>query len=78
MNNPFPAETPDPNIDNPAIPPSEPQPEPEQDPPGTTPPPPGRTAKDDAAGDCESAMKTVDRSCRKAKQCAGVLLAYGP
>ncbi|WP_167399503.1 hypothetical protein [Pseudomonas laurylsulfatiphila] len=39
MNNPFPAETPDPNIDNPVIPPSEPQPVPEQDPPGTTPPP---------------------------------------
>jgi hypothetical protein len=38
MNNPFPAETPDPNIDNPAIPSSEPQPLPEQDPPGTNPP----------------------------------------
>jgi hypothetical protein len=34
MNNPFPAETPDPNIDNPVIPPSDPQPVPEQDPPG--------------------------------------------
>ena len=39
MNNPFPAETPDPNIDNPAIPETEPQPIPEQEPPGTTPPP---------------------------------------
>ncbi|VVO47610.1 hypothetical protein AB4P91_19945 [Pseudomonas sp. B21128] len=39
MNNPFPAETPDPNIDNPAIPETEPQPIPEQEPPGTLPPP---------------------------------------
>lgn len=39
MNIPIPAETPDPNIDNPTIPETEPQPIPEQDPPGTTPPP---------------------------------------
>jgi hypothetical protein len=39
MNNPFPAETPDPNIDNPVIPPSDPQPVPEQEPPGSNPPP---------------------------------------
>jgi len=39
MNNPFPAETHDPNIDNPVLPPREPQPVPELDPPGTTPPP---------------------------------------
>ncbi|WPN44886.1 MULTISPECIES: hypothetical protein [unclassified Pseudomonas] len=38
MNNPFPAETPDPNIDSPVIPEGEPQPVPEQDPPDTTPP----------------------------------------
>ncbi|CAG8872178.1 hypothetical protein PS726_05461 [Pseudomonas fluorescens] len=37
MNNPFPAETPDPNIVSPVIPPTEPQPVPEQDPPGTNP-----------------------------------------
>jgi|GEM_PF-178345 len=39
MTNPFPAETPDPNIDDPVIPPTDPQPVPEQDPPGTTAPP---------------------------------------
>ncbi|MFJ2485307.1 hypothetical protein [Pseudomonas sp. NPDC087639] len=39
MNIPIPAETPDPNIDNPTIPETEPQPIPEQEPPGTTPPP---------------------------------------
>ncbi|CAN7522593.1 hypothetical protein LJR277_003509 [Pseudomonas sp. LjRoot277] len=39
MSIPIPAETPDPNIDSPTIPPTEPEPVPEQDPPGTTPPP---------------------------------------
>ncbi|EJM86012.1 MULTISPECIES: hypothetical protein [unclassified Pseudomonas] len=39
MSIPIPAETPDPNIDQPTIPSTEPQPVPEQDPPGTTPPP---------------------------------------
>ncbi|MGE8143855.1 hypothetical protein ACQKP7_01465 [Pseudomonas frederiksbergensis] len=39
MSIPIPAETPDPNIDNPTIPPTEPEPVPEQEPPGTTPPP---------------------------------------
>jgi hypothetical protein len=39
MSIPIPAETPDPNIDNPAIPDTEPAPVPEQEPPGTTPPP---------------------------------------
>jgi hypothetical protein len=39
MSIPIPAETPDPNIDNPTIPPTEPEPVPEQDPPGTTAPP---------------------------------------
>lgn len=38
MSIPIPAETPDPNIDNPTIPPTEPDPVPEQEPPGTTPP----------------------------------------
>lgn len=38
MTHPFPGETPDPNIDNPVIPPTDPQPVPEQEPPGTTPP----------------------------------------
>ena len=38
MNNPFPAETPDPNIDKPTLPDTEPPPVPEQEPPGTTPP----------------------------------------
>lgn len=33
MNIPIPAETPDPNIDNPVLPPSEPQPIPEEEPP---------------------------------------------
>ena len=39
MSIPIPAETPDPNIDTPTIPPTEPEPVPEQEPPGTTPPP---------------------------------------
>jgi hypothetical protein len=39
MNIPIPAETPDPNIDKPTLPETEPQPIPEQEPPGTTPPP---------------------------------------
>lgn len=39
MSIPIPAETPDPNIDEPTIPPTEPGPVPEQEPPGTTPPP---------------------------------------
>lgn len=39
MSIPIPAETPDPNIDSPTIPPTEPEPVPEKDPPGTTPPP---------------------------------------
>ncbi|WP_080931987.1 hypothetical protein [Pseudomonas fluorescens] len=39
MSIPIPAETPDPNIDSPTIPSTEPEPVPEQDPPGTTPPP---------------------------------------
>ena len=38
MSIPIPAETPDPNIDSPVIPPTEPEPVPEQDPPGTTAP----------------------------------------
>ena len=38
MNIPIPAETPDPNIDKPTLPGKEPQPVPEQEPPGTTPP----------------------------------------
>ena len=38
MNIPIPAETPDPNIDKPTLPETEPQPVPEQEPPGTTPP----------------------------------------
>ncbi|AZD02173.1 hypothetical protein SAMN03159489_02899 [Pseudomonas sp. NFPP07] len=39
MSIPIPAETPDPNIDHPTLPPTEPQPVPEEDPPETTPPP---------------------------------------
>lgn len=39
MNIPIPAETPDPNIDKPTLPPTEPQPIPEQEPPGSAPPP---------------------------------------
>ncbi|MBK5553749.1 MULTISPECIES: hypothetical protein [unclassified Pseudomonas] len=39
MSIPIPAETPDPNIDTPTIPETEPDPVPEQEPPGTTPPP---------------------------------------
>jgi hypothetical protein len=39
MTIPIPAETPDPNIDKPVLPETEPQPIPEQEPPGTTPPP---------------------------------------
>ncbi|MDF9906943.1 UNVERIFIED_ORG: hypothetical protein OKW15_004899 [Pseudomonas reinekei] len=54
MNNPFPAETPDPNIDNPVIPPSEPQPGARTGPARHDPAAKGRTASDDAAGDCES------------------------
>lgn len=38
MTIPIPAETPDPNIDKPTLPETEP-PAPEQEPPGTTPPP---------------------------------------
>jgi hypothetical protein len=38
MNIPIPAETPDPNIDEPTLPPSEPQPVPEQEPPEQRPP----------------------------------------
>ena len=38
MNIPIPAETPDPNIDNPTLPPTEPQPVPEQVPPEKLPP----------------------------------------
>lgn len=38
MNIPIPAETPDPNIDKPILPPTEPQPIPEQEPPGSQPP----------------------------------------
>ena len=41
MNIPIPAETPDPNIDQPTLPPSEPEPIPEQEPPESTPPPKG-------------------------------------
>ncbi|MDQ0704237.1 hypothetical protein QF043_003029 [Pseudomonas sp. W3I7] len=39
MTIPIPAETPDPNIDNPTLPPSEPQPIPEKEPPENEPPP---------------------------------------
>jgi len=39
MNIPIPAETPDPNIDNPTLPPTEPEPIPEQEPPENEPPP---------------------------------------
>jgi hypothetical protein len=39
MNIPIPAETPDPNIDNPILPPSEPEPIPEQEPPPLQEPP---------------------------------------
>lgn len=39
MTIPIPAETPDPNIDKPTLPEAEPQPIPEQEPPGSTPPP---------------------------------------
>ncbi|SEK77815.1 hypothetical protein SAMN03159362_2237 [Pseudomonas sp. NFIX51] len=39
MSIPIPAETPDPNIDHPTLPSTEPQPVPEEDPPETTPPP---------------------------------------
>lgn len=38
MNIPIPAETPDPNIDNPTLPPTEPAPIPEQEPPENPPP----------------------------------------
>jgi hypothetical protein len=38
MNIPIPAESPDPNIDEPTLPPSEPQPIPEQEPPENQPP----------------------------------------
>jgi len=41
MTIPIPAETPDPNIDQPTLPPTEPQPVPEQEPPETIPPPKG-------------------------------------
>ncbi|MCP1510872.1 hypothetical protein OKW09_001973 [Pseudomonas rhodesiae] len=39
MTIPIPAETPDPNIDNPTLPPTEPEPIPEQEPPENPPPP---------------------------------------
>ena len=39
MNIPIPAETPDPNIDNPTLPPTEPEPIPEKEPPEHQPPP---------------------------------------
>lgn len=39
MNIPIPAETPDPNIDNPTLPPTEPEPIPEKEPPENLPPP---------------------------------------
>lgn len=41
MNIPIPAETPDPNIDDPVLPPSDPTPIPEQEPPGADPTPIG-------------------------------------
>ena len=41
MNIPIPAETPDPNIDDPVLPPSDPDPIPEQEPPGADPTPIG-------------------------------------
>lgn len=41
MNIPIPAETPDPNIDKPTLPPSEPPPVPRQEPAENTPPPKG-------------------------------------
>ncbi len=53
MNNPFPAETPDPNIDNPVIPPANRNRCPNRTRPAQ-PAAKGRTASDDAAGDCES------------------------
>ncbi len=39
MTIPIPAETPDPNIDNPTLPPTEPEPVPEKEPPENVPPP---------------------------------------
>ncbi|MFQ6345906.1 hypothetical protein ACQRBV_23255 [Pseudomonas sp. R11F] len=39
MTIPIPAETPDPNIDKPTLPPTEPEPIPEKEPPETQPPP---------------------------------------
>ncbi|SDZ48900.1 hypothetical protein [Pseudomonas sp. NFIX28] len=48
MSIPIPAETPDPNIDHPPVPPTEPQPIPEEEPPENPPPPkedpPGKPA----------------------------------
>lgn len=41
MNIPIPPETPDPNIDDPALPPSQPEPIPEQEPPTADPNPIG-------------------------------------
>ncbi|MDD2052148.1 hypothetical protein NPS46_06250 [Pseudomonas putida] len=41
MNIPIPAETPDPNIDDPVLPPTEPQPIPEEEPPVPLQPPVG-------------------------------------
>ncbi|AZD29537.1 hypothetical protein [Pseudomonas chlororaphis] len=39
MSIPIPPETPDPNIDRPTLPPTQPKPVPEEEPPETTPPP---------------------------------------
>ena len=50
MNIPIPAETPDPNIDQPTLPPSEPEPIPEQEPPEKHPATQGRPAHYHAAG----------------------------
>ena len=55
MSIPIPAETPDPNIDSPVIPPTEPEPVPEARPARHPTTASGRTAEHDAAGDCEAA-----------------------
>ncbi|OLF54076.1 hypothetical protein [Pseudomonas chlororaphis] len=77
MNIPIPAQTPDPNIDHPTLPPPEPQPQPqpqpvpEQEPPESAPPPrvdpPGDPAPVVAARHHRGRSRGIDRSrrCRR-------------
>nr|WP_246887791.1 hypothetical protein [Pseudomonas protegens] len=67
MNIPIPAETPDPNIDQPTLPPSEPEPIPEQEPPESTPPPKGDPPTTMPPGSVFSAPGPSSRAVKKTR-----------